>query len=232
MLVRIITCLHNACTVDTDDKDLFDRAFYVRSTFTIIRSFEEADWLKSFFTLISEMRRPQDAVKVYVLFLKHNGTSQSCRNLVGVVSAGLFDDILCHLRSYHVRLPRTNGAITGIVFAPAFMVKGHVCFWFRQLSYASIAVMILLRSCMANDIYIYSTSALCSHTAAKLLFVRIFRHSRHLHSHTFLSWTVWVGLCLLAVSASAVVRFNLLHSAFTHVNHFCSSPLASQSFLT
>lgn len=36
--------------------------------------------------------------------------------------------------------------------------------------------------------------ALYNHTAAKIIFVRIFRNSDHLHSHTWLSWTVWVSL--------------------------------------
>lgn len=36
--------------------------------------------------------------------------------------------------------------------------------------------------------------ALYSHTASKVLFLRIFRRSRHLHDHTWLGWTVWVGL--------------------------------------
>lgn len=41
---------------------------------------------------------------------------------------------------------------------------------------------------------------LYSHTAAKLIFVRIFRHTHHIYKHTLLGWTVWCGLCFLAVS--------------------------------
>ena len=40
--------------------------------------------------------------------------------------------------------------------------------------------------------------ALYAHTAAKVVFVRIFRHSKHLHSHTALGWSVWVALIVVA----------------------------------
>lgn len=40
--------------------------------------------------------------------------------------------------------------------------------------------------------------SLYAHTASKVVFVRIFRHSTHLHSHTVLGWGVWFALVLLA----------------------------------
>lgn len=43
------------------------------------------------------------------------------------------------------------------------------------------------------------------HTAAKVLFVRIFRHSRHLHSHTVLGWGTWIFLVLFANAAALVL---------------------------
>lgn len=53
------------------------------------------------------------------------------------------------------------------------------------------------------------------HTAAKAIFVRIFRHSRHLHSHTVVGWGTWVFLVALAnaiafVFAIGVPIFNYL----------------------
>ncbi|KAG8534108.1 uncharacterized protein KY384_000952 [Bacidia gigantensis] len=47
--------------------------------------------------------------------------------------------------------------------------------------------------------------SLYSHTAAKLLFVRFFRNSRHLHSHTFIGWGVWVVLILIMTAAAFVL---------------------------
>lgn len=47
--------------------------------------------------------------------------------------------------------------------------------------------------------------SLYAHTASKLVFVRIFRRSKHLHSHTVLGWSAWVLLILLMNSAAFVL---------------------------
>ena len=47
--------------------------------------------------------------------------------------------------------------------------------------------------------------SLYTHTASKLLFVRIFRHSHHLHSHTRLGWGVWAVLIVLTNGAAFVL---------------------------
>lgn len=40
--------------------------------------------------------------------------------------------------------------------------------------------------------------SLYAHTAAKVIFVRIFRHSSHLHKHTILGWGTWLVLVVIA----------------------------------
>ena len=47
--------------------------------------------------------------------------------------------------------------------------------------------------------------SLYSHTAAKLLFVRFYRKSRHLYSNTVLGWSVWIGLIFLMNAAAFVL---------------------------
>ncbi|KAL6713506.1 hypothetical protein ACLMJK_008971 [Lecanora helva] len=47
--------------------------------------------------------------------------------------------------------------------------------------------------------------SLYSHTAAKLLFVRFFRKSRHLYSHTVLGWSVWIVLVFIMNAAAFVL---------------------------
>lgn len=47
--------------------------------------------------------------------------------------------------------------------------------------------------------------SLYSHTAAKLVFVRMFRRSRHLHQHSVLGWSVWVFLIFLSNGAAFVL---------------------------
>ncbi|XWX01664.1 hypothetical protein V2A60_009692 [Cordyceps javanica] len=58
-------------------------------------------------------------------------------------------------------------------------------------------------------------AALYAHTAAKVIFVRIFRKSDHLHSHTVLGWGVWIALIIFCnvlsfLLATGVPIFNYL----------------------
>lgn len=55
------------------------------------------------------------------------------------------------------------------------------------------------------------------HTASKIVFIRMFRHSRHLHENTVVGWSVWVFLIALMsgiafVLAVGVPIFNYLIS--------------------
>ncbi|KAI0778022.1 transmembrane amino acid transporter protein-domain-containing protein [Trametes elegans] len=61
------------------------------------------------------------------------------------------------------------------------------------------------------------SGGLYAHAAAKLVFFRLFRRSRHVYSHTPLGWTLWVALCfamsaIAFVFASAVPIFSYLAS--------------------
>jgi len=47
--------------------------------------------------------------------------------------------------------------------------------------------------------------ALYSHTAAKLIFLRLYRNSRHLHSHTVAGWGVWTILIFIMNAAAFVL---------------------------
>ncbi|KAK5720966.1 hypothetical protein LTR15_006928 [Elasticomyces elasticus] len=47
--------------------------------------------------------------------------------------------------------------------------------------------------------------ALYNHTAAKIVFIRIFRGSRHLHDNTVLGWTVWTALVVIMNGAAFVL---------------------------
>lgn len=59
------------------------------------------------------------------------------------------------------------------------------------------------------------TGALYAHASAKLIFVRLFRHTHHVYSHTWLGWGTWVFLCFVStavafVFATAVPIFSYL----------------------
>lgn len=47
--------------------------------------------------------------------------------------------------------------------------------------------------------------SLYAHTAAKLIFLRLFRNSDHLHSHTVLGWGTWSILVLIMNGAAFVL---------------------------
>ncbi|MCJ1305441.1 hypothetical protein MMC08_008255 [Hypocenomyce scalaris] len=119
-----------------------------------------------FFILISEMRRPQDAMKAA-------WTLQ--------VFATAFYAVFAFVLYWYVG---------NNVASPAF---SSLAIKWQKAAYA-IAIPNFL---IAGSLY--------SHTAAKLLFVRFFRRSRHLHSHTFLGWSTWFILVFIMNAAAFVL---------------------------
>lgn len=51
--------------------------------------------------------------------------------------------------------------------------------------------------------------ALYNHTAAKIIFIRFFRDSPHLHSHTTTGWLWWTFLVVLANGAAFVLAIGV-----------------------
>lgn len=68
-----------------------------------------------------------------------------------------------------------------------------------------LSVIFLPFSLVLTEFFSPSTSGLNTHTAAKLVFVRIFRHSEHVYSHTLLGWTVWILLCFAGTAIAAIL---------------------------
>ncbi|KAI0703170.1 amino acid transporter [Earliella scabrosa] len=69
------------------------------------------------------------------------------------------------------------------------------------------------------------TGALYAHAAAKLIFVRLFRHTHHIHSHTWLGWSAWVLLCF--ASASVAFVFATAVPIFSYLAGITASLFAS-----
>ena len=118
-----------------------------------------------FFILISEMRRPEDAMKAA-------WTLQIVATAFYIVFAGV-----------------TYWYIGSGVASPSFLSLSPL--WSKVSFGLAIPNFFL-----AGSLY--------SHTAAKLVFVRLFRHGRHLHSHTWIGWGTWALLILLANVAAFV----------------------------
>ncbi|KIW05889.1 uncharacterized protein PV09_03084 [Verruconis gallopava] len=116
-----------------------------------------------FFILVSEMKRPQDAMKAAYTLQGFATTFYAVFAVVCYVYLG-------------------NG-----VASPAFSSL--------ETKWAKAAYGIAIPNFLiAGSLY--------AHTAAKLIFVRLFRKSKHLHSHTFLGWGTWFSLCLIMNAAA------------------------------
>lgn len=129
-----------------------------------------------FFIMMSEMKRPQDAMKAAY-------TLQGFATIFYALFAAVT----------YVYLGNT-------VLSPSF---SSLQITWQKAAYGTA----LFNFWIAGSLY--------SHTASKLIFVRIFRHSRHLHSHTVLGWGTWTLLIILMngiafVLAVAVPIFNYL----------------------
>lgn len=119
-----------------------------------------------FFVLISEMKRPTDAMKAAY-------TLQGFATTFYVVFAVVV----------YVYIGDT-------VASPAF---GSLETKWAKAAYG-IAIPNFL---IAGSLY--------THTASKLLFVRIFRNSEHLHNHTVVGWTAWAILIVVTNGAAFVL---------------------------
>jgi amino acid permease len=119
-----------------------------------------------FFILISEMRRPEDAMK-----------AAWCLQGFATVFYAVFSIVM------YVYIGNT--------------VQSPVLF-----SLPPVWAKATFGIALANFLF---SSGLYTHTAAKLVFVRIFRHSEHIYSHTLLGWTVWTLLCFSGVALAVIL---------------------------
>ncbi|KAI1816682.1 transmembrane amino acid transporter [Poronia punctata] len=118
-----------------------------------------------FFILISEMIRPQDAMKA----------------------------------AWVLQITATS----------LYIVFAVVTYWYIGSGVSSPSLLSLkpLWSKIAFGLAIpnfFIAGSLYSHTAAKLVFVRFFRNSKHIYTHTVLGWGVWTFLILLANAAAFI----------------------------
>jgi len=119
-----------------------------------------------FFILISEMRKPTDAMKAAYTLQTFATTFYTVFAIVCYVYLG-------------------NG-----VLSPSFSSL--------SVKWAKAAYGIAIPNFLiAGSLY--------SHTAAKLIFVRVFRGSDHLHSHSVLGWSTWVALVFVMNAAAFIL---------------------------
>ncbi|KAG1885688.1 transmembrane amino acid transporter protein-domain-containing protein [Suillus subluteus] len=119
-----------------------------------------------FFILISEMRRPEDAMK-----------AAWCLQVFATIFYAVFSIVM------YVYIGNTVQSPALFSLPPA---------WAK----ATFGIA------LANFLF---SAGLYTHTGAKLVFVRIFRHSEHVYSHTLLGWTVWTLLCFAGVAIAVIL---------------------------
>jgi hypothetical protein len=119
-----------------------------------------------FFILISEMKRPQDAMKAaYVL----QGFATTFYAVFAVVMYVYIGPTVAS-PAFSSLEPKWQKAAYGIAI-PNFLIAG----------------------------------SLYAHTAAKLIFTRLFRNSHHLYSHTATGWTTWTVLIIFMNSLAFIL---------------------------
>ncbi|KAK7463789.1 hypothetical protein VKT23_005728 [Stygiomarasmius scandens] len=123
-----------------------------------------------FFILISEMRRPQDAMK-----------AAWCLQGFATIFYVIFSVVI------YVYIGNT-------VQSPAFFSLPPK--WAK----ASFGIA------LGNFLI---AGALYSHTAAKLVFVRFFRGTHHMYSHSVLGWIVWIVLCFIAITVAFILAVSV-----------------------
>ncbi|KAI0639244.1 amino acid transporter [Trametes polyzona] len=139
-----------------------------------------------FFIIISEMRKPEDAMKAAWLLQGFSTVFYAVFSVVVYVYIG------------------------STVASPALLSLPPV--W-AKITFAIGMVNFLI------------SGALYAHAAAKLVFFRFFRHSRHVYSHTTLGWTIWVLLCFAAVAVAFV--FATAVPIFSYMTGITASLFAS-----
>ncbi|KAI9757510.1 MAG: hypothetical protein M4579_003423 [Chaenotheca gracillima] len=119
-----------------------------------------------FFIMVSEMKRPQDAMKAAYVLQGFATTFYVVFAIVMYVYLG--PDVASP--AFSSLPPNWAKAAFGIAI-PNFLIAG----------------------------------SLYAHTAAKLVFIRLFRKSKHLHSHTAVGWGTWFVLILIMNGAAFVL---------------------------
>ncbi|KZW03609.1 hypothetical protein EXIGLDRAFT_664187 [Exidia glandulosa HHB12029] len=139
-----------------------------------------------FFILISEMRRPQDAMKAA-------WTLQTFSTAFYVLFSVLV----------YVYIGSTVASPAPFSLTPT---------WSKAAFGIGLGNFLL-----AGSLY--------AHTAAKLVFVRLFRGKRHLHEHTVVGWVVWTGLVGAAVGVAFV--FSVAVPIFSYLIGITAAVFAS-----
>ncbi|KAI0670063.1 transmembrane amino acid transporter protein-domain-containing protein [Trametes maxima] len=156
-----------------------------------------------FFILISEMKKPEDAMKAAWVLQGFSTIFYVIFSVVIYVYIGstVASSALLSLPPVWSKITFAIGMINFLMQVPSFK--------------PTVLSVLMLRS----------SGALYGHTAAKLVFFRFFRYSRHVHSHTPLGWAVWITLCFAATAAAFLLATGV--PIFSYLTGITASLFAS-----
>ncbi|ETI26757.1 hypothetical protein G647_10202 [Cladophialophora carrionii CBS 160.54] len=118
-------------------------------------------------------------------------------------------------REYYKALYVTMGFVTAAYFSFSMVVYAYCGQWVATPSLGSAGPTVKKVAYGVALVGLVVSAALYLHVAAKYLFVRILRKSRHLQANTFIHWGTWLGCvfglgAITFILASAIPIFNFL----------------------
>ncbi|KAF5004712.1 hypothetical protein FDECE_8823 [Fusarium decemcellulare] len=129
---------------------------------------------------------------------------------------------------YRKALYTCMGIVTASYLCFSLVVYKYCGKWVASPSLGSAGHTVKMAAYGVGLLGLFATGCVYIHIAAKYVFVRILRNSRHLQSNTITHWTTWLcctfGLSALAfIFAEAIPIFNYLNAL---TGSLCFAPLA------
>ncbi|ESK89001.1 neutral amino acid permease [Moniliophthora roreri MCA 2997] len=159
------------------------------------------------------------------------GMSATCAIFISSAGTSAFIPVIAEMRKpgdYRKALYVATGSVTSVYVAVSLVVYHWCGMWVASPSLGSAGPVIKKVAYGIGLIGLVVSGCLYLHVAAKYLFVRILRNSRHLQVNTVVHWGTWLGCTIILGSiafilASAIPIFNYLISL---TGSLCFAPLA------
>ncbi len=159
------------------------------------------------------------------------GMTATCTIFISTAGTSAFLPVISEMREpkdYRKAVYLAMGFVTSSYLCFALVVYRWCGEWVASPSLGSAGHDMQVAAYAVGFIGLIVSACLYLHVAAKYVFVRILRNSRHLQANTMVHWGTWLGctfgLCSVAfILAEAIPIFNYLIAI---TGSFCFAPLA------
>ena len=159
------------------------------------------------------------------------GMTATCTIFISSAGTSAFLPVISEMREprdYRKAVYVAMGFVTSSYLAFALVVYRYCGKWVASPSLGSAGHNMQIAAYAVAFIGLAVSACLYLHVAAKYLFVRILRNSKHLQANTMVHWATWLsctfGLCAIAfILAEAIPIFNYLIAI---TGSLCFAPLA------